>query len=108
VLTPEDQPLSAPKLNRGRPFDWLYETDGDHRKTGIGPVGYEDLNDRDSLRKDLLWQSTAERSEELAGCSTLCRLENRWAQGGLADALSAFRAVRSELPVGSRRVNFGF
>jgi len=40
-------------------------------------LGYEDLNDHDSLRKDLLWQSAAERSEELASCSTLCRLENR-------------------------------
>ena len=40
-------------------------------------LGYEDLNDQDSLRKDLLWQSAAERDEELASCSTLCRLENR-------------------------------
>ena len=40
-------------------------------------LGYEDLNDQDSLRKDLLWQTAAERSEELASCSTLCRLENR-------------------------------
>ena len=40
-------------------------------------LGYEDLNDQDSLRKDLLWQSAAERSAELASSSTLCRLENR-------------------------------
>src|SRR5258707_10428329 len=40
-------------------------------------LGYEDLNDHDSLRKDLLWQTAAERGEELASCSTLCRLENR-------------------------------
>jgi len=40
-------------------------------------LGYEDLNDHDSLRKDLLWQSAAERGEDLASCSTLCRLENR-------------------------------
>jgi Transposase DDE domain group 1 len=40
-------------------------------------LGYEDLNDQDSLRKDLLWQSAAERTEELASSSTLCRLENR-------------------------------
>ena len=40
-------------------------------------LGYEDLNDHDSLRKDLLWQAAAERNEELASCSTLCRLENR-------------------------------
>jgi Transposase DDE domain group 1 len=35
------------------------------------------LGDHDSLRKDLLWQTAAERSEALASCSTLCRLENR-------------------------------
>ena len=40
-------------------------------------LGYEDLNDQDSLRKDLLWQTAAEREEELASSSTLCRLENR-------------------------------
>src|SRR5215468_2515932 len=40
-------------------------------------LGYEDLNDHERLRKDLLWQSASERSEELASCSTLCRLENR-------------------------------
>ena len=27
--------------------------------------------------KNLLWQTASERSEELASCSTLCRLENR-------------------------------
>jgi len=40
-------------------------------------LGYEDLNDHDLLRKDLLWQAAAERDEQLASCSTLCRLENR-------------------------------
>ena len=40
-------------------------------------VGYEDLNDHDSLRKDLVWQSAIERSAELASSPTLCRLENR-------------------------------
>jgi DDE family transposase len=40
-------------------------------------LGYEDLNDHDTLRKDLLWQTASERTEELASCSTLCRLENR-------------------------------
>ena len=40
-------------------------------------LGYEDLNDQDSLHKDLLWQSAAERDEELASGSTLCRMENR-------------------------------
>jgi Transposase DDE domain group 1 len=40
-------------------------------------LGYEDLNDHDFLRKDLLWQTASERREELASCSTLCRFENR-------------------------------
>jgi hypothetical protein len=40
-------------------------------------LGYEELNDHDTLRKDLLWQTASERTEELASCSTLCRLENR-------------------------------
>ena len=40
-------------------------------------AGYEDLNDHDGLRKDLLWQSAIERNEELASSPTLCRLENR-------------------------------
>jgi Transposase DDE domain group 1 len=40
-------------------------------------LGYKDLNDHDTLRKDLLWQTASERTEELASCSTLCRLENR-------------------------------
>ena len=39
--------------------------------------GYEDLNDHDTLRKDLCWQSALERGEELASSPTLCRLENR-------------------------------
>jgi Transposase DDE domain group 1 len=40
-------------------------------------LGYEDLNDHDTLRKDLAWQTALERSEELASDSTLCRLEHR-------------------------------
>jgi Transposase DDE domain group 1 len=40
-------------------------------------LGYEDLNDHDSLRQDLLWQTATDRAEELGSCSTLCRLENR-------------------------------
>ena len=40
-------------------------------------LGYEDLNDHDSLRHDLLWQTATDRTEELGSCSTLCRLENR-------------------------------
>lgn len=40
-------------------------------------AGYEDLNDHDTLRGDLLWQSAVDRKDELASSPTLCRLENR-------------------------------
>lgn len=39
--------------------------------------GYEDLNDHDTLRHDLLWQTAVERTEALASSPTLCRLEQR-------------------------------
>jgi hypothetical protein len=35
-------------------------------------LGYEDLNDHDSLRHDLLWQTATDRAEELGSCSTFC------------------------------------
>jgi hypothetical protein len=40
-------------------------------------LGYEDLNDHDALRHDVVWQTAAERDEALGGSSTLCRWENR-------------------------------
>lgn len=40
-------------------------------------AGYEDLNDHDRLRHDLVLQTAVGRSEELASSPTLCRLENR-------------------------------
>jgi hypothetical protein len=40
-------------------------------------LGYEDLNDHDTLRHDLVWQTAAERDRALSGSSTLCRWENR-------------------------------
>jgi hypothetical protein len=40
-------------------------------------LGYEDLNDHDPLRHDLVWQTAAERDAALSGSSTLCRWENR-------------------------------
>jgi hypothetical protein len=40
-------------------------------------AGYEDLNDHDSLRHDLVWQTAVERDEPLASSPTLCRLEAR-------------------------------
>lgn len=39
--------------------------------------GYEDLNDHDTLRHDLAWQTAVERDQALASSPTLCRLENR-------------------------------
>jgi hypothetical protein len=38
-------------------------------------LGYEDLNDHDTLRHDLAWQTAVERGEPLASSPTLCRLE---------------------------------
>jgi hypothetical protein len=40
-------------------------------------LGYEDLNDHDTLRDDLLWQTAVNRDTSLASSPTLCRLENR-------------------------------
>ncbi len=39
--------------------------------------GYEDLNDHDTLRSDLLMQTAVGRVEALASAPTLCRLETR-------------------------------
>jgi hypothetical protein len=39
--------------------------------------GYEDLNDHDTLRGDVLMQTAVGRVEELASAPTLCRLEGR-------------------------------
>jgi len=39
--------------------------------------GYEDLNDHDTLRADLLMQTAVGRTEPLASSPTLCRLESR-------------------------------
>jgi len=40
-------------------------------------LGYEDLNDHETLRLDLAIQTALGRDEELASSSTLCRWENR-------------------------------
>lgn len=39
-------------------------------------LGYEDLNDHDTLRKDKAIQTAVERDSDLASASTLCRFEN--------------------------------
>lgn len=40
-------------------------------------LGYEDLNDHETLRKDVALQTAAQADQELASASTLCRWENR-------------------------------
>ena len=40
-------------------------------------LGYEDLNDHQTLRHDLALQTAVNRTEELGSPSTLCRFENR-------------------------------
>ena len=67
--------------------------------------GYEDLNDHDTLRKDLAWQSAIERSDELASSPTLCRMENRadrktaWAIARVLveQFIASFKAAPAEL-----------
>ena len=39
-------------------------------------LGYEDLNDHDTLRGDIALQTATDSSKKLASSSTLCRLEN--------------------------------
>jgi hypothetical protein len=40
-------------------------------------LGYEDLNDHETLRKDMALQTAAQTDQDLASASTLCRWENR-------------------------------
>ena len=40
-------------------------------------LGYEDLNDHDALRHNLVIQTALNRTEDLGSSSTLCRWENR-------------------------------
>jgi len=47
--------------------------------------GYEDLNDHETLRKDMNFQSAVDRFADLASPSTLCRFENRVNQGVLRE-----------------------
>jgi hypothetical protein len=61
----------APDLISHRQLDLLRQ-----RIYGLA-LGYEDLNDHDTLRQDLAWQSAIERGQELASSPTLCRFENR-------------------------------
>jgi len=57
-------------------------------------LGYEDLNDHDSLRDDTLLQILTERGmdekQPLASASTLCRMENRLDRKSLAKMAEVF------------------
>jgi hypothetical protein len=67
--------------------------------------GYEDLNDHDTLRHDLAWQTAVERDTALASSPTLCRLEQRVDRGAavamhgvlLEQFIASFAAPPSEL-----------
>ena len=39
-------------------------------------LGYEDLNDHETLRKDIAIQTAVGKDEDLASSPTLCRFEN--------------------------------
>ena len=60
-------------------------------------LGYEDLNDHDTLRHDLVWQTAVERGDALASSPTLCRLEQRVDR----KAAIAFHQVLVELFIAS-------
>ena len=71
-------------------------------------LGYEDLNDHDTLRRDLAWQSALERSEELASSPTLCRLEARASRrAAVAFHEVLFAQFHRFLPRAAQRVNPG-
>jgi Transposase DDE domain group 1 len=57
-------------------------------------LGYEDLNDHDTLRKDLLWQTASERTEETGQLLDPVPVrESSWPQRSLANAPGALRTV---------------
>ncbi len=65
-------------------------------------LGYEDLNDHDFLRKDLLWQTASERTEELASCDGAVPLrESSWAKGSLVDPSNLVRSVCGQFRISS-------
>jgi hypothetical protein len=61
----------APELITHRQVDLLRQ-----RIYGLA-AGYEDLNDHETLRRDLVFQTALGRDTELASAPTLCRLEQR-------------------------------
>ena len=75
-----------------------------HLRAGLG-LAKKNLNDHETLREDLAWQTALERTEPLAGDSTLCRLEQRvdrkaavaFHQVLLEQFIASFREAPSEL-----------
>ena len=65
-------------------------------------LGYEDLNDHDALRDDLVVQTACERDGSLASSSTLCRFEQRaerqWAIAIHRELLEQFIASFAHRP----------
>ena len=57
-------------------------------------LGYEDLNDHDTLREDIAWQTAVQKDRSLASSPTLCRWENRTDR----QAAVAFNEVLVEQP----------
>jgi hypothetical protein len=53
-------------------------------------LGYEDLNDHDTLRRDLVLQTALERDEELASSPTLCPLEGRFDREAAVEMTKVF------------------
>lgn len=65
-------------------------------------LGYEDLNDHETLRSDIALQTAVGRDERLAHPSTLCRLEGRaehtWAWAAHQALFETFVAAHDEPP----------
>ena len=97
----------------GRVARWL----GEHRQRGkvrhevvtmlrqrvhAVALGYEDLNDHDALREDLVVQTACGRDRRLASSSTLCRFERRaerqWAIAIHHELLEQFIASFARAP----------
>ena len=53
-------------------------------------LGYEDLNDHDTLRRDLVLQTALERDEELASSPKLCRLEGSFNREAAVEMTKVF------------------
>jgi hypothetical protein len=53
-------------------------------------LGYEDVTDHNTLRKDEIFKILAEKDEELASSPTLCRFENRITRKALAKLSAVF------------------